>query len=683
MGFRITTAAIALFALSGCAVSPEPTTPEERAGRVEADQAAMFENQPPVSAPIGLYEAEARAIKFNLAQRSMLMERAVAEGIADNANYDLLPQLTYSAGYSARTKSDASYGTLATDDKDISTYSTSFHEKQHRTAELSMSWNILDFGVSYLRAHQSADRALIAEERRRKAMQVLIQDVRSAWWRAYSSDRLLADLDPLLARLRGELDASRASEKQAVTPVATLDYQRELLETIRVLQSLRDEISHAKIELATLINLPPDHPITLAPPPAESALATPELAETLGALEHKALLDRPELREEDYKARISTDETRKSMLRLLPGIELDADLNYDSDNHLWNTMWADAGTKLTWNLMNLVSGRSTIALNHTKEDLGKLRRLALNMTVLAQVNVAWTRVHLAEEQYKAAADLNAVDERIVAQIRTGTPPGPGKQRDLLHREANRVISQTLRDAGFTELQNAAAALRLSTGADPLPDDLDTDDLTALTEALRHQAKPPEAKPAEAPQEAKAEAPTEVKPAAPEAEARPDETTIVMPPEPAPAVAKAEEVAAPKPPEAEPKSVGAPLALTAPAAAAAPVAPPVDADKPAVEVFEPPAEAAAAPIVLIPPPGMALAHMQIGAFPTEAEAWKHWKTLSHHHTALAKFEPAVREAVVPPKGTFYRLVVLGKVEALTPVCAGLKAKSVDCFVQRSP
>ena len=41
-------------------------------------------------------------------------------------------------------------------------------EKNVFSADLSLSWNVLDFGLSYIRAKQAADDVLIAEEERRR-----------------------------------------------------------------------------------------------------------------------------------------------------------------------------------------------------------------------------------------------------------------------------------------------------------------------------------------------------------------------------------------------------------------------------------------------------------------------------------------------------------------------------------
>src|SRR6185437_1090717 len=62
----------------------------------------MFAGQDPVTRPVSLSEAMARAIKYNLDNRLKLMEEAVARRQLDLASYDLLPRLTIAAGYTDR-----------------------------------------------------------------------------------------------------------------------------------------------------------------------------------------------------------------------------------------------------------------------------------------------------------------------------------------------------------------------------------------------------------------------------------------------------------------------------------------------------------------------------------------------------------------------------------------------------
>ena len=81
---------------------------------------------------------------------------------------------------------------------------------------LSFSWNILDFGVSYFVARQSADRVMIALERRRKVEQNLVRDVRSAYWRSAAAQVLGGQIDRSIKEAEAALATSRSVENEAL-----------------------------------------------------------------------------------------------------------------------------------------------------------------------------------------------------------------------------------------------------------------------------------------------------------------------------------------------------------------------------------------------------------------------------------------------------------------------------------
>ncbi|CAK0745048.1 hypothetical protein CCP2SC5_120052 [Azospirillaceae bacterium] len=213
---RTTAFALAL-GLIGCAVSSDPLTPQERAIRASADHIALFSANvlDPLPAKLSLPEVLARAIKHNLENRLRAMDSAVALGMAELGAFELLPQITSSAGYTSRSNSAGSTSlSVATGQQSLEP-STS-QEQRRQTANLGMVWNVLDFGVSYLRARQQSDRVLIAEERRRKAVHTILQQGRLAFWRVVIAERLQTELTPLMEHVRFALALSRKIEDQGV-----------------------------------------------------------------------------------------------------------------------------------------------------------------------------------------------------------------------------------------------------------------------------------------------------------------------------------------------------------------------------------------------------------------------------------------------------------------------------------
>ena len=88
--------------LAGCSVTPKPITPGELATRADENVAKVAADQEPVAAPIGLYDAMARALKYNLDYKVELMEQALKARELNLSTYDMLPQLVASGGYAGR-----------------------------------------------------------------------------------------------------------------------------------------------------------------------------------------------------------------------------------------------------------------------------------------------------------------------------------------------------------------------------------------------------------------------------------------------------------------------------------------------------------------------------------------------------------------------------------------------------
>lgn len=133
----------------------------------------------------------ARTIRYNLDSRVKLMQEALAKGELGLARWDMLPRLAASAGYSNRSTYAAS-NSVNLDTRVESLSMSTSQDRDIRTADLSIAWNVLDFGVSYYQAKQKANQQLIWRERRRKVIHNLMQEVRLAYWQAAGSAKLQA-----------------------------------------------------------------------------------------------------------------------------------------------------------------------------------------------------------------------------------------------------------------------------------------------------------------------------------------------------------------------------------------------------------------------------------------------------------------------------------------------------------
>ena len=194
--------------LEGCAVHPQPLSTAAIQERADIDLAEVAMDQEPQANAIGLYEAMARAIKYNLDLKVEQMQAALRLQELDLAHWDFLPQIVANSGYAARNNVNASSSVDVMSGIESLRTSTS-QERRINTADIGFSWNVLDFGLSYVRAEQAADKALIQEEMQRKVVQRIVEDVRTAYWRAVSAERLMRKLQALEKRTAAALFNAR------------------------------------------------------------------------------------------------------------------------------------------------------------------------------------------------------------------------------------------------------------------------------------------------------------------------------------------------------------------------------------------------------------------------------------------------------------------------------------------
>jgi outer membrane protein TolC len=142
-----------------------------------------------------------------------------------------------------------------------------------------------------------------------------MQDVRTAYWRAISAERILPSLKQLDEWVKSALAQAQAVQDEKLSaPLVPLQYKLDLLNTQRYIQQLYRDLSIAKLQLAALINLPPgqEKDMVLMVPERESN--TISLPPDMALLEDRALEARPELRMIDYRRRINSQEAKAAIL---------------------------------------------------------------------------------------------------------------------------------------------------------------------------------------------------------------------------------------------------------------------------------------------------------------------------------------------------------------------------------
>jgi outer membrane protein TolC len=467
--------------VSGCGVTTKPLMREDILNRIDTDRTAMYKGQEPLIAPISLEEAMARSIKYNLDHRLKIMEDALALRQVDIMTFDMLPRLVASAGYTERDSYNAASSMDVLTERQSLVPSTS-QDKGHFNGDLTLTWNILDFGVSYFQAKQQSDRAHIMKERRRKVVHNIMQQIRQAYWLALGAQQLEGRFEPLLLQVNKALqDVNSIDNEKLRPPLETLTYRKTLLEIMKQLESFRDELAQARPRLASLMNIPPGQSFRLLLP---SAFDIPKFPETLEAMENHALIMRPELIEADYNERISAYETRKAIARMFPGFELTVGGHYDSNSFLVNNSWYEGSARITWNLLNLLSGPSQYKIAKSQAEIVQTQRLALSMAVLTQVHLAYRDFFNRKRQYELAELLQDVDARIHQQTMNQAASGAQSRLIEIRAATAALMAEYRRYQNYAALQSAYGQMIASIGIDPLPATVTGHDVKTLSQAIR-------------------------------------------------------------------------------------------------------------------------------------------------------------------------------------------------------
>lgn len=436
----------------------------------------------PITQPLSMEEAMARALKYNHNERARRIEQSIALNAWEAGKYDMLPRLLASAGYRTRDND------LITRSRDSVTGLPSLahpyisSERDSMLTDLGVSWSMLDFAVGYFNAKQNADRFLIAAEHRRKAMHVLMRDVAIAFWRMASAQKLLHDVKATIALAEAAVaDSTQAKAEGLRSPIDNLRYQRQLLENIRLLSTIEKDFASARATLANLINAPLGLAFTVVEPAGTPNVAILDLP--IERMEEAALLQNAELKEQIYNQRIARTEVRKVLAKLFPHLTLSYDVKYSTDKFLINQQWSEAGLSLSQNLTNLLSAPVQKRLASGGVALADERRMAAQMALLAQVHVARLGLASSFQQLQLADRIWEIDQSIKKHTSNRAEAQTESKLAKIASDTATIVSMLRHYQALAEFQVASCTLQSTLGLEIDLTSVDQLSLERLTQEI--------------------------------------------------------------------------------------------------------------------------------------------------------------------------------------------------------
>jgi outer membrane protein TolC len=422
----------------------------DRAIVEDAESSAQIE--PVINGPLTLEDAVAYAIKYNLDAAVTKLERDIQEEAVVGAKLKMLPSLTLGGELGYRDKYNASFSDPLSGEEGFQAFNYS-RDKTTRKFDLELSWNLLDFGISYYQQRQASNRFRISEQIRRRVIQNLKLDVTKTFWQMQVSRAAMQIADRLIDRLqKREKILLNQIESRLVSEIDVLETTTALSEMKMKMSGFEQEFQKHKHKLATLMGLTKQLDFELAP--VDFSVEIEKMDINLKALEIEALHQRPELYEQDLEELITVDEARITVAKTVPSASIFYRFNYDDDSHLYYDHWQDIGFKLSFDLLSIPYKMSRQREVKKTKELIRKRRLSLAAAILTQLNIALVDYEYMIQKYRQTKDIESKREQLMEGRRRHAKLGNGKIEDVLKSEGRHLFSQVLSLSTYADLMIA-------------------------------------------------------------------------------------------------------------------------------------------------------------------------------------------------------------------------------------
>ena len=450
----------AILLMSACSVQTTALSDEQLRKAATSELSQIFAPVQAVNGEVNIQDAVQRSVINNLENRLQRLEQSYASRQVDVDSLDMLPVLAANAGYTRR--SNDGYSTSQPLGSPMTGAYSRGSDDQIRTTDLSVSWNVLDFAVGYFNAQQAGNRALIAEERARRAGMDVIRQAKDSYWRAYAAQALSGRVSNNIAEAESVLSTIREGERSGAIPaMQALEQSRSVLESIRQLEIVRQELSQARLMLSQMINVPPGQSVALS----SRGMTVPIVSENLASLEEQAYLRNPAIREQQYRTQIALSDVKKTTAELFPNISANAQMNFSSDDFLRQSEWNSFGLSVGMNLLRLATAPGRRGLAQDGVNVEQARALAVRMAVLAQTHIAYRDYQFALQQFNRSREIEEVEASIAEQSRAREVASTRSQAQRVLDETGAILSKLRVYRSYADLLSAHETLQATVGAD--------------------------------------------------------------------------------------------------------------------------------------------------------------------------------------------------------------------------
>ncbi len=447
--------------LVGC--GPHVGLEQMRLTNAAFDMKTYRTQAPVISEPLTLEDALNYAARYNIDVWIAAHETRFEQELATQSTLKMLPSLMARSGYSDRSKFDASSSqSLESGEESLEpSYSS---ERYVRTFEIAATWNLLDFGISYLRARQQGNRVIVAMERERRAQQNLALQVTRAYWQAVTARVSAREAEQINEQVTATLKKIRQEvEEKSISEVDGLRRETSLLERQEELLRYERGYMKAKTELASLIGLSLGTALTLADVDFDEPVD--EAAHDIEELEAEALHSRPELFEKDLEEAMSRDEAHAALAQMFPSPAMFLQLNYSSNRFYVFDHWNTVGLRASWDLLAIPQQIKQVDAIKLQTELIAKRRVAISVAILTQLHLTLIDREEALERRAFTKLVSEKSDMLLEAVESEVEEGKSHAGEAIDHKMKSLKARAKFLSAHDHLMNSNARLLNTLGRD--------------------------------------------------------------------------------------------------------------------------------------------------------------------------------------------------------------------------
>lgn len=447
------------------------------------------------SEPLNLDDVVRIGLENNLDLRISRIMAEIADDEAWAEKLKMLPQLNVRGNISVRDKHE--FKEYENVDTGQTTLGRSISdEKTRRTVSASLTWNVLDFGISYLRARQTVVGNEIKRMERLRQAQNLAMEISAAYWKAVLAEQDLEYIREIEKEVKDyKSKAETMVAQKRIDPISAKGIEKKIAEMAITAAKLQEDISGARIELCRLMGLSPLTNFELVKEDFQKYTETMPAPDNIDVktLEAISLRNRPEFFSADLEEKIEQDEARAALLSMFPGLKFDYSNYYDGNKYLVNNYWNTVGVGLSMDLLSIPS-RYMIYKSRLK-NISRVRfqRLLLTAGVIAQTHLALHDYIVKEEQFRLYDESYSISGDLLSMSRERHELGTLSDTIITQEMLENMVARLSRNRSAIDLLSAYNTLLVTLGFDyekwrdkpmtlddaNIPEDIETRDILEI------------------------------------------------------------------------------------------------------------------------------------------------------------------------------------------------------------